>query len=358
MDYLDKQEKNKLWSIFQNIDKKELENHDHTIKNEVLIIDGLNTFIRSWSVSTNMNEDGVHTGGISGFLKSMGYAIKMFNPSRCVVVFDGAGGSQRRRKIYPEYKNKKINKIRINRAYADNVNEQKEEDNIKKQLYRTINYLDCLPITTMSIDNIEADDSIAYLATDYFKDTNVIIMSSDKDFLQLVSDRVKVWSPSKKKLYGCGEIFDEYGISCENFLNYRILDGDTGNDNIKGVKGAGLQTIKKCFPIFSENKKYTLEEIFNYSDSHKGKYKLYDTVLENKNIVERNYQLMQLNESIIQSFTQLRINEILEKPINKLNRFEFSKLITEDRMWNNISNYQTWLGEVFNRLNSFVPTQN
>ena len=85
-----------------------------------------------------------------------------------------------------------------------------------------IDYLNNLPLTVMSIDNVEADDVIAYLALDKFKNSNITIMSSDKDFLQLASNRIKIWSSTKKKLYGCSEILSEYGISCENFINYRI----------------------------------------------------------------------------------------------------------------------------------------
>lgn len=347
-------DKKKLYSLFANVKDEILDGGlNKTQSSDVLIIDALNLFIRSFSVLPYMNDDGVHTGGISGFLKSLGYAIKLFTPTRCIIVFDGTGGSVKRRKLYPEYKNKRKTKVRLNRTYADNTSADAEERNLRKQLIRTVNYLDCLPLTTMAIDNVEADDVIAYLAQDKFKDNNITIMSADKDFLQLASQRVKIWSPTKKKLYGCAEILTEYGISCENYINYRTLEGDV-SDNIKGISGAGLKTIKKCFPIFADNHRYTVDEICNYADTHKGKYKLYDTILANKNIVERNYQLMQLNDSQIQSFTQLRINEILDQNCKKLNRFEFSKLVTEDKIWNNIPNYQIWLGEVFNRLDNFV----
>ena len=74
---------------------------------KVLIIDGLNTFIRVFSVIPTTNDDGIHIGGIVGFLKSVGYAIKMLGPTRTIIVFDGKGGSNRRRKLYPEYKAKR-----------------------------------------------------------------------------------------------------------------------------------------------------------------------------------------------------------------------------------------------------------
>lgn len=346
-------EKRKLFSIFENIkDDPSDRGLNRTQSSDVLIVDALNLFIRAWSVSPYMNEDGVHTGGISGFLKSLGYAIKLFNPTRCILVFDGTGGSLQRRRIFPEYKNNRKTKIRINRTYVENLTDH-EEVNRQKQLIRTISYLDCLPVSVMSIDNVEADDVIAYLSLDKLKASNITIMSADKDFLQLASNRVKIWSPTKKKLYGCAEIVTEYGISCENYINYRILEGDV-SDNIPGIKGAGLKTIKKCFPIFENHHRYSTDEIYKYCDSNKGKYKLHDTVLGNMETVEMNYKLMQLNDTIIQPPTQLKINDIIDLPCRRLNRFEFSKLVTEDRIWNNIPNYQIWINEVFSKLDNLI----
>ena len=293
----------------------------------------------------------MHVGGISGFLMSMGSAIKLLNPTRCVIIFDGNGGSLKRRKLYPDYKKKKHTTLRLNRAYSDEVNVT--DDDIKKQLFMLIKYLDYLPVTTMSIDNIEADDCIAYLATDYFKASKVTIMSADKDFLQLVDDRVNVWSPTKKKLYGRAEVSTEYGIDSNNFVFYRILDGDD-SDNIPGIQGAGLKTVKKLFPLLSESTKTNLQEIYNYCENHKSKYKLYNTILENKTDVERNYELMQLTETQIQSFSQLRINEILDKPISKLNKVQFLTMLREDKMWDILPGGILWLNEVFSKLDNFI----
>ena len=76
----------------------------------VLLIDGMNLFIRVFSAIPTTNEDGVHVGGIVGFLRSIGYTINMFRPTRVIIVFDGKGGSTRRRKLFPEYKQKRKTK--------------------------------------------------------------------------------------------------------------------------------------------------------------------------------------------------------------------------------------------------------
>ncbi len=298
------------------------------------------------------NENGLHVGGIAGFLKTLGAAIKLLTPSRVILVIDGKGGSMKRRSIYPEYKAGRKVSVRLNRSYEDISSVETENVGMEQQLLRTIAYIRTLPITIISVDHIEADDTIAYLALEYFKTKNVYIASCDKDFLQLVNDRIKVWSPSKKKLYGCAEIFLDYGISCKNFLMYRVLEGDD-SDNIPGIKGAGLKTIIKCFPFLTENVKYELLHLYNYSITNKGKYKLYDAICDNKNIVERNYNLMQLFDTQIQGFSQLHINEIMNMPINKLNKLQFLKFVAEDRMRNNLENCSIWLSECFNTLDYY-----
>ena len=187
-------------SILNEIKKKGGSVNFQNTNKKVLIVDGLNTFIRVFSVMPTLNENGVHVGGIVGFLKSIGFAINMFNPTRVIIVFDGKGGSNRRRKLYSDYKNKRRTSYRVNRV-AGLENVEDERRNMYLQLRRVAEYLELLPVTNISVDGIEADDAIAYIAKSVIPDGEKIIMSTDKDFLQLVSDDIKVWSPTKKKLY-------------------------------------------------------------------------------------------------------------------------------------------------------------
>lgn len=353
---LSKEEKSRLFSIFENIkdDLKEqpisLQRH---VNSDVLLVDGTNNFMRAFMANPTLNDDGLHTGGIAGFLKSVGYAIKLLNPTRCIVIFDGVGGSLKRRKIFPEYKEHRHTTLRLNRIYEETSDLSKEEESIKKQLIRTVQYLDHLPVNKLMIDQVEADDVIAYCALQFFKE-KVTIMSSDKDFLQLSSDRVKIWSPTKKKLYGAADVLSEYGIHPNNFVLYRALDGDD-SDCIPGIKGAGLKTIIKCFPFLSEEKEHTIKDVLDYCKENSGKYKLYNEVVSNEAVVERNYILMQLKETQLSTVSQLHINDCLKSDkIPKLDRFNFIKNITEDKMWNNIPNYGNWLTEVFGRLDNII----
>ena len=347
-------DKSHLFSLFENMENENgFTGLQKSSDSDILLIDFYNLFLRSFMAIPTMNDNGLHVGGIAGFLKTLGAAIKLLTPSRVIIVVDGKGGSLKRRKLYPDYKANRKTSVRLNRSYTDLSSSELEENGLKKQLLRTVAYLDNLPVTTIAIDNVEADDVIAYLAVEYFKDKNVYIASCDKDFLQLANDRVKIWSPSKKKLYGSAEIFTEFKIHCENFIYYRALEGDT-SDNIDGIRGAGLKTVLKCFPFLAEHKKATLQEIYNYSDNNKGKLKLYNTILDNKDIVERNYQLMQLTDTQIQSFSQLRINEVMQKPVNRLNKMQFLKLIGEDKMRNNLENSNLWLTECFGKLDFLI----
>ena len=289
---------------------------------------------------------------MTGFLKSVGYALKLYKPDRCVVVFDGVGGSMKRRKIYPDYKEHKRTKVRLNRIYEENSSFGDEEVSMKKQLQRLVIYLQKLPVNVFAFDNVEADDSIAYLALDSFKDWNVIIMSSDKDFLQIVNDHIQVWSPTKKRLYGPQEVLNEYGVSSQNFVYYRALDGDV-SDHVPGVRGCGLKTIVKAFPMLAGDR-VEMSAIRNLAVENSGKLKVYDSIVENWSDVERNYALMQLTETALTTMTQLHVKEVLGNIIPKMNRFELIRQMGNDNLTNTIPNINGWISDCFNKLNNFI----
>ena len=308
----------------------------------VLIIDGLNTFIRVFSVIPTTNDNGTHIGGIVGFLKSIGYTINMFRPTRCIIIWDGKGGSSRRRKMYPEYKAKRKTNIRLNRAYDFETIEE-ERANMIRQIQRTIEYLDFLPITMLSIDNVEADDIIAYTAKQVLTDSKVTIMSSDKDFLQLVDDRISVWSPTKKKLYKPEQVMEEYGIPSHNLLMYRIFDGDK-SDNINGVFGYGLKTVQKKLPFLQEDKQFSVDEVITEVDE----------LEEHREIMERNFDLMQLHNVNISASAKTKTIDKIREPIPKLNKETFKKMFLEDKMYSALPNLETWLQTKFQTLVKFI----
>ena len=329
----------KYLSIFEEIKRKGGSLDGGEPNDKVLIIDGLNTFIRVFSVIPTTNDDGIHVGGIVGFLKSIGYKINMIRPTRTIIVFDGKGGSSRRRKIYPEYKAKRKTKYRVNRSY-DFASPEDEKQNMIMQLQRIVEYLETLPITVLSYDNIEADDTIGYLCRQVLTESQITVMSTDKDFLQLANGRIKIWSPTKKKMYDESAVLDEYGISSHNLIWYRVLDGDK-SDNIKGVKGLGLKTIQKKLPFLSENRIVNIDEVIN-------------KLPESKDVIELNYKLMQLSDVDISGTTKTKIIDKVNAPINRLIKYKFQTMFLEDKLFTTFPNVTSWLLTNFNQLNHYA----
>ena len=329
----------KYLSILDEIKKKGGSLDGGEPNDKVLIIDGLNTFIRVFSVIPTTNEDGIHIGGIVGFLRSIGYAINMIRPTRTIIVFDGKGGSNRRRKIYPEYKQNRRTKYRVNRSNSF-ASQDDEKMNMIMQIQRVVEYLDTLPVTVLSYDNIEADDTIGYVCRQVLTDSQITIMSTDKDFLQLANGRIKIWSPTKKKMYDENMVLEEYGISSHNYIWYRVLDGDK-SDNISGVRGLGLKTIQKKLPFLSENRIVEMDEVLNELPEHK------DTI-------ELNYRLMQLSDVDISGSTKTKIIQRVNEPINRLIKFQFEKMFLEDKLFTALPNVTSWLLTNFNQLNRYA----
>jgi 5'-3' exonuclease len=347
-------EKRRLFGILQNKKTEITDSHNNwkrTTNSDVLIIDGTNSYIRCWSSNPSLDENGNHTGGIVGFLKSIGYAIKLLAPSRCIIVFDGVGGSLKRRQLFPEYKKGRRNKTRLNRTYEDLSDSGSEEESCRKQYIRLTEYLQTLPVNLLSVDHVEADDVIAYLAVEQFKDSRkVFIMSSDKDFLQLCSDRIRVYSPTKKRIYGPPEVLDEYKIHPNNFVLFRAMDGDD-SDNVDGIQGAGQKTVIKHFPWLNEEQLHTVDELISHATNLRNKYKVCDAISNGKIILERNVALMQLKDTSLSSTAQLHCSERMDTAnIPKLDRNAFFKLVREDMIDGNLPNHVDWVNTVFDPL--------
>lgn len=331
--------------------KKQREEEDRNSR--ILVVDGLNTFLRCFVMSPAMNEDGLHIGGITGFLKSLGKAIRDLDPTRCIVVFDGKGGSQRRREIYSDYKKGRKNKRNLNRAYEGM---EDPEEAMNREIHGLGKYLKTLPLTIVSIDRIEADDSIGYIAKQVYgeEDQEVIIMSSDKDFLQLVDDTTKVWAPKKKKLYDEDKVIEEYDYPPKNYLITRLIEGDN-SDNIPGVYGIGEKKIESKFGDFLKCEDFrNVEDLISYAEEKTNESNTYKRLVENEDVLRRNWKLMQLQEVNISGEKKLRITDIVEEPCGELERSKFQKYFMEDKLWSALPSVNTWLTNTFTKLNQYA----
>ena len=330
--------KDKYKELEKDLSKPEVRQpNDH-----ILLIDGLNTFIRAFSVNPSLNEDGSHVGGLVGFLKSVRFAINKFKPTRCIVVFDGKGGSKPRQKIYSQYKAGRKVRSRLNRNVDWATNPQDEHESMKLQIGRLIEYLEHLPLTLLALDRLEADDIISYVTNVTLKESKTTIMSTDKDFLQLVSPRVQLYSPTKKITYDEELVKKEFGIYPQNMLTCRVIDGDK-SDGIPGVRGIGIKTLIKEFPELTENEKFDIKRLLDSASSKTTKAS--KLISDNEYIVKRNYLLMQLKDPDIKNHTKLKITDTVNSATPQLVKYKFQRLFVEDKLWGQIPNFDNWVTE-------------
>ncbi len=316
------------------------------VNSKVLVIDSLNAFIRSFSMIQHTNYHGNHVGGLTGFLRTLGFVISLIRPTRVILVFDGKGSSTNKRYIYPEYKaNRGISRITNWDIFE---NQQEESEAIKNQIVRLIDYLKCLPVDMISVDKVEADDVIGYIAKKL--ENEVIVMSSDRDFLQLVDHRTTVYSPIKKKHYDRDLVKKEYGVSASNFLNQKVIIGDSG-DNVPGVRGIAAKTFCKLFPEMMEGKKYSLKEMIEMCENKKGKK--YEDILNFKHQLFINEKLMDLHNPNISEDDIKYIDSVIDNPTKNLNSLEFIKLYNEDSLGASILNVNQWLFDKFRTISQY-----
>ena len=343
---------NKYQRLFKEL-QKEKETSPKDANDHIMVFDGLNTFIRSFGATPAYNEDGDHIGGITGFLYSVGKTVRDFKPSRCIIAFDGRGGNTKRKKIYKDYKANRANKTKLRRFDHHDSTIENEQQSMKHQFSRLVSYLDNLPVTFLSMDGIEADDTIAYIAQMY-NDTckKITIVSTDRDFYQLIDDRIQVWSPIKKKMYDTQAVIDEFGVHPNNMVLYRSFTGDK-SDNIPGVSGIGPKTILKLIPEIVNEQQVTLEDLFKKSNQLLTEVKQYQRILDSHEILEKNWLLMNIKLLDISANTSSKIRGIMEQPVSGLNRTEFQRLFYEDKMWAVMKNLPDWLTRTWLSLDAF-----
>jgi len=320
---------------------------DMDINNRVLVIDGTNNYKRCFSRASELSDKGYYVGGYVGFLKSMAFMIRSIAPSRVIIVFDGAGGSFRRKKLYSKYKSNRLKIRSYNREMRnDNIDESKS---MEEQFKRLIMYLYKLPVTVISIDNIEADDVISYISNNFNYD-NLIISSTDKDFYQLVNDKVTIYDPISKTEITTDSIIEKYNCSPNNFIYYKSLLGDT-SDNITGVKGIGEKTIKSKFGFLKKYERLSIEDILNNLDD-----KIKDKLNNDIDIFNRNIKLMDLKSPILDINASISISNFYNelKYSYTLDSASIRKYILNDGISRSFNNFDTWISSSFSKLNYLI----
>jgi len=242
--------------------------------NSLLIIDGENLLHRAYHKFLGFKStEGVPTGAIYGFLKILHSNIFRFKPEYVIVTFDN-GRSKHRTNILPGYK------TRPKKLGMDYESLQKQ----KKLIMKILRRLGVPYVFDKSFSNEwEADDYIAYLAKTF--EGEVTILSSDKDFHQLISKRVKVMSPSKDQLITEVNCIKLTGYNPDQCVDWLSMVGDE-SDSIPGYRGIG--EVKATALL----KKYNCIEKFimgDYKESRVNKQTLNEVMTKNRHLIDLNF---------------------------------------------------------------------
>jgi 5'-3' exonuclease len=222
---------------------------------KTLLVDGNNLMKIGFHGVKDYYHNGNHIGGIWHFLNTIRRFIEEHNFDKIVVFWDGEGNSSKRKIIYPQYKENRIQEQ--NEFKVQSFTFQKE---------RVKQYLEEMFVRQVNVDNNEADDLIAYYCQ-IAENEKITIFSSDKDLTQLISENVSIYSPSAKQMYKNGDKIKlkEHEIPHNNILTYKILTGDK-SDNIDGIYYLGDKTLFKLFPELLEQE-LTITDILSKAEN-------------------------------------------------------------------------------------------
>ncbi len=222
---------------------------DKNAKNFVLV-DGSSYLYRAYYALPHLkNSDGEHTGAIYGVSNMISKLLRTYNPSYLCVIFD-AKGKNFRHEIYDQYK----------------ANRSSMPVELSQQVPPIIDLIKSLGIKILQVPDVEADDVIATLASQNYKDNiKVLISSGDKDLAQLVNSRVTLVNSMDEKILDTNGVIKKFGVTPEKIFDYLVLVGDA-SDNIPGVDKVGPKTAVSLLDKYDN-----LESIIQNIDNIKGK---------------------------------------------------------------------------------------
>ena len=339
--------------LFSLLDEVQEQGEETVVRkhDKVLLIDGLNLFFRNFAMMNMVNPDGVHIGGLGGFFRSLGAMIRQTNPTSVYVVFDGAGSTTNRKNLLSEYKGTRNLQRVTNWEAFDNIEEEHESK--IDQIVRIIQYLKLLPVKTTIIDKVEADDIIAVLAEKLVEkhSSTCFIVSSDKDFLQLVTDKIIVYRPMEKEYYTPKVVEEKFGLLPHNFILHKVLLGDN-SDNIRGIKGLGAKGIFKKFPEL-KTEELTLQDIFDISARKFKDHIVYSRIIQDQDRIETNYKVMDLGTPMIDDREKEYLDDLIGEEFPELNSEMFIQFYNTDQLGGMIRNLETWLKDIFSQFKGY-----
>ena len=295
---------------------------------KVVLVDGNNLMFRSYfatlySGSTLRNKKGFPTNAIYGFVNMINKIISEEKPMYIAVAFDI--GKTFRHEKYDYYKGKRDN----------TPDELKEQFPIAKQILTAMN------IKYFELQGYEADDIIGTFSKKCEQDDDfkALIVSSDKDLLQLITDQTEVKLLKTKDYIRMDykTFYDTYGIEPIKMIDLKALMGDA-SDNIPGVKGIGEKTALKLLTTYG-----SLSSIYEHIDEIKGSVK--DKLIQDKDNAYMSYDIATIYKDVPLN-VELEELAYIPKDKNELykiyNELEFYSLIKEsnnkEENSNNIEN--------------------
>jgi DNA polymerase-1 len=249
----------------------------------LLLVDGHAYAYRSFFAIRSLSSPaGAPTNAIFGFIKALDRMRTALKPSHIAVVWDGGLAAERVAAL-PGYK----------------AQRPPMPPDLERQLDPIVDYLRAQGLASLCQDGVEADDWIGGLALQAAaRDARVIVASSDKDFMQLVSDRIGLFNPNDKseKIWGAEDVMQKTGVRPNQIVDWLSLIGDAV-DNVPGVPGVGPKTATRLLGQFD-----TVERLFQRLGEVENE-RLRASLSDARTIVVRNQGLIRLKAESAGSFS-------------------------------------------------------
>ncbi len=277
----------------------------------LVLIDGPNYVFRAFhAVRHNLaNSKGEPTNAVFGYVQMLRSVLKDLNPTHVAVAFDPKGGTFRN-KMYADYK----------------AHRPPMPEDLAAQWPTVLDITDAFRLNRICIDGFEADDVIATLArAAEARGWDVTIVSTDKDLMQLVGDRIWMRDTMKGIDYGSNEVKEKWGVGPERIQDLLALAGDS-SDNIPGVPGIGPKTAVQLLEAYGD-----LEGILNHAHEIK-QNKRRENLIEFADAARLAYRLVALDEQapVGKSLDDLAVRDSDRERLKKLfTRLEFRRFLAD-----------------------------
>ncbi len=249
-------------------------------ENELFLIDGSGFIFRAYfamaySRQAGMtNPDGVEVGAVYGFCNMLLKMLNDYDAPYLAVIFDAARENFRN-EIYPEYK----------------ANRDDAPEDLVPQFPLIREATEAFDMPALEVEGYEADDLIAaYTKEAVAAGKKVVIVSSDKDLMQLVQPGVRMLDPMKGKWVGEDEVLEKFGVTPDKVVDVQSLAGDSV-DNVPGVPGIGIKTAAQLI-----NEYGSLEELLERAEEIK-QNKRREKLIEHAEDARISKKLVKLDEN-------------------------------------------------------------